>query len=353
MKIEQLTFTRFLAAISIVIFHFGKKSFLFNNTIVKSLFFNADVCVSYFFILSGFVMMLAYGNKSFICAKEYFRNRFSRIYPLYFFAILLVLFLQIRIKNFDLLGLILSLFMIQAWIPGYVLIFNPPGWSLSVELIFYLIFPFVFNRFFKKERIEKIYLIIIGFWILSQIIFLALFPVYNDISNFKDFLMYSPIMHLNEFLIGNLAGFIFVRKIWHRIGNYDIPIFILSIILFFALKLPINFHNGLLAVLFIPLIILISLNTGIITKTFKMKSFVFLGEISYGIYILQVPIFSLFSAYSVNKYFHITDPTIVFFLRLIILILVAALCYIYIEKPIQEKIRAKQRTTSVLSNSNL
>ncbi|HEY1193469.1 acyltransferase [Flavobacterium sp.] len=342
MKIEQLTFTRFLAAISIVIFHFGKKSFLFNNDIVRSLFFNADVCVSYFFILSGFVMMLAYGNKTSLSARDYLRNRFARIYPLYFLAILIVLFLQIRTKNIDLTGLIFNIFMIQAWIPGYVLSCNPPGWSLSVELIFYILFPFIFNRIFKKVKIEKIAVLIIGFWIVSQIVFLSLFSTYEQESNLKDFLMYSPIMHLNEFFIGNLAGFIFVHKLQNKKGNYDVPILILTVLIFFALKSSINFHNGLLAVLFIPLIIVISLNTGFISRIFKKKSFVFLGEISYAIYILQFPVYSLFSAYTIKKYLHINDVTVVFLLQLIILIIISSVLYLYVEKPIQERLKIKR-----------
>ena len=59
MRIEQLTFTRFLAATSIVIFHYGVKCYPFNNNEIAFIFKSADVGVSYFFILSGFVMLLA------------------------------------------------------------------------------------------------------------------------------------------------------------------------------------------------------------------------------------------------------------------------------------------------------
>ncbi|WDF59091.1 acyltransferase [Flavobacterium sp. KACC 22758] len=348
MRINQLTFTRFLAAISIVIFHYGKKSFIFNNNIVSFIFFNANVCVSYFFVLSGFVMMIAYGNKSVFSVKDYFRNRFARIYPLYFFAILLVLFLQIRTKNLDLLGLFLNVLMIQTWIPGQALMFNPPGWSLSVEFLFYAIFPLVLNMFVKNDNFKKNTIVIILFWILSQVLFQTLFAFYeeNESSSMRDLLMYNPLMHINEFLIGNLAGYFFIKKIQDKRSNYDFPVLVIIGLVFLALKLPLNlnFHNGLLAVLFIPLIILISLNNGFITTLFQKKAFVFLGEISFGIYILQFPVYSLISAFSINKYLHLNDPTIVFFLRLVILIILSSFTYIYIEKPLGNKIRARKRT---------
>ncbi|MCD9575275.1 acyltransferase family protein [Flavobacterium soyae] len=353
MRINQLTFTRFLAAISIVIFHYGKKSFLFNNFIVDFIFNNADVCVSYFFILSGFVMMIAYSNKSNISTKEYFTNRFARIYPLYLLAIFIMFLLQVRTNEIDLSGIFLNVLMIQSWVPGKILSVNAPGWSLSVEFVFYAIFPFLFNKCFNRFKIKPISLYIISFWILSQLVFQVFYYLYAETSTTaKDFIMYNPILHINEFLIGNLAGFIFIKKLQFKKANYDFLILTFAGLTILALKFSVGkiFHNGLLAPLFISLIILISLNNGIITKLFQKKLFVFLGEISFGIYILQYPVYSMFSAYSVNKYFHITDPTLVFFIRLVILIIASSLAYIYVEKPIQNKIKTRNKTASVIEN---
>lgn len=289
-------------------------------------------------------MMIAYGNKPNLSSKEYFRNRFARIYPIYFLAIILVLFLQIRTNDLGLSSLLLNVFMIQSWIQGYALSFNPPGWSLCVEFFFYAIFPFIFRKFLKNDKSKKIAILIILFWVFSQILFQIFFSLYgeSESGNIKDILKYNPLMHLNEFLVGNLAGYFMIKKWQNKKGNYDLLILLIICSIILTLKFSsLNFHNGLMAVLFIPLIVLISLNKGYITKLFQKKAFVFLGEISYGIYILQFPIYSLFSSYSVNKYFHITDPTIVFFLRLVILIVVSALSYVYIEKPIKEKIKEK------------
>jgi len=354
MRIDQLTFTRFLAAVSIVIFHYGGKSFIFNHESVAFIFRGADVGVSYFFILSGFVMMIAYGNKLVINATEYFRNRFARIYPLFFLGILMVLFQQILTKNIDFLGMFLNVFMIQAWIPGKVLSFNSPGWSLSVEFIFYAIFPFVFIKIFKKIPFKQFAFYVILLWIFSQIAFNVLMSIYgkSNLTDIKDILNYNPLMHVNQFLIGNLAGIFYLKNLQYKRGNYDFPILIFAGLVILALKFPmnLNFHNGLLAVFFIPLILLISLNDGFITKLFQKKPFVFLGEISYGIYILQYPIYSLISAYSVNKYLHISDVTAVFFIRLAILIVFSAFAYIYIEKPMQEKLKSRKKLVSISQN---
>lgn len=343
MRIEQLTFTRFLAAISIVVFHYGGKSFVFNNDYVGFLFRHADIGVSYFFILSGFVMILAYGEKPIINILDYLIYRFARIYPVYLLGISLVLLGQILTQNIDFTGFILNIFMIQAWFPNKALSFNSPGWSLSVELLFYSIFPLFFNSIYKKIKIEKIVLFVFLLWVFSQLgfNFLLSFDESYELLTLKNFLIYNPLMHINEFLIGNVAALFFKKELKEKNQNFDFSIVAIILVVALILKFPIglNFHNGLLAIFFIPLLILISLNNGLITKIFKNKFCVFLGEISFGIYILQCPVFLLISAYSVNKYFNIDNVTTVFFIRLFILIGLSIISYVYIEKPMQYKIQ--------------
>ncbi|MBD0726572.1 hypothetical protein B6A10_15470 [Flavobacterium sp. L1I52] len=353
MRIEQLTFTRFLAATSIVIFHYGVKCYPFNNNEIAFIFKSADVGVSYFFILSGFVMMLAYGNRPVISVREYLINRLARIYPVYFFASLLMLLTQLRTNNLDVKGLFFNLFMIQAWFPDKVLSFNPPAWSLAVEFVFYLIFPFVFNQLFKKIALNRIVVFVVLFWIFSQLIFHTLYPLseFQEWTVLKAILKYNPLMHLNEFLIGNLAGLCFIQKFKSKKANYDFLILLFAALVLLALKFPMGFyfHNGLLAILFIPLIIFLSLNNGLITRLFQEKKLVFLGEISYGIYILQHPVYSLISAYSVNKYLNISEPTIVFLIRFIILLILASLSYLFLEKPIQMVVRKTTRVKTEIT----
>ncbi|MDC1327643.1 acyltransferase, partial [Ulvibacter sp.] len=290
MRIEQLTFTRFVAALLIVIFHFGSGNPHFSNEYTQFLFKQANVGVSYFFMLSGFVMIIAYHKKVKVNFIDYMRNRFARIYPVYLLALLLLLFLYILSKQVNYTDLILNIFMLQAWIPGKALVFNIAAWSLSVELLFYVLFPFLYNRFYSKISFKKLILPIVLFWIISQLVYhyflyQTTFPnlFYDNID-----IKYHPVFHLNEFLIGNLAGLYFIKK-GNETKNYDSLILSLVVLLLLALKFPIglNFHNGFLAVLFIPLIILISLNSGFLTKLFNKKGFVFLGEISFGLYILQ------------------------------------------------------------------
>lgn len=346
MRLEQLTFTRFLAAISIVVFHFGTKLFPFNLKATAFLFEHANIGVSYFFILSGFVMIVAYGNKEKVDYVSYIRKRFARLYPVYLLAILLYL-LYILVKHNkspnDYKGLFLNITLLQSWVPGQALSFNSPGWSLSVELFFYVCFPFLYNFFYKRTGFIKAAIIVLLIFVFSQLLFHYLLnsSFYKGFpSASHDFVHYFPLMHLNEFLIGNIAGLFFLNSKFEK-RNYDLVVIVLSVMVALLLKFPfgISYHNGMLAFLFVPLIIFISLNKGVLTAISNLKFFVFLGEISYGIYILQMPVFRLGNTIMRTKLLNFgSNPGLIFSINFALLLIVAAISYQYIEKPVREKI---------------
>jgi peptidoglycan/LPS O-acetylase OafA/YrhL len=87
MRIEQLTFTRFIAAVAVVIFHFGREVFPFQHPILQPLVLSANIGVSYFFILSGFVMIIAYNKQPNIDYKQFYISRIARIFPAFLVSI--------------------------------------------------------------------------------------------------------------------------------------------------------------------------------------------------------------------------------------------------------------------------
>lgn len=166
MKISQITFTRFLAAIAIVIFHYGEGAFVYKIKYISEIFAKANIGVSYFFILSGFIMIVAYHSKEKINYFDFYRNRVARIYPLYVIGLLLYLFTRSQETAFS--PIIAYLAGVQSWFPGKVLILNFPGWSISVEFFFYLIFPFLYNYIYSRKY-KFIWITGIVIWIATQV----------------------------------------------------------------------------------------------------------------------------------------------------------------------------------------
>ncbi|UPQ74907.1 acyltransferase family protein [Chryseobacterium nepalense] len=337
MKISQITFTRFIAAMAIVISHFNKDLFLYKIRFISDIFLRANVGVSYFFILSGFIMIVAYHRKEKIEYLDFYRNRVARIYPLYIVGLLLYFFT--RYSDVSFYKTFLYLFGIQSWIPGKALILNFPGWSISVEFLFYLIFPWLYNYLYSKGN-KSIWIIAVLIWIGTQV-FSNLYinsPAYKGPhTESHEFSHYFPLWHINEFLIGNIAGLLFVKN--RKEKNYDLAVVVFFIAIILSLIfIPLNFHNGLMAVFFVPVIYLISCNNGIITKVFALKPLEFLGEISYAIYIIHIPV--LYIVRSVLwDYFQISENNTLFWIYMPVLMVVSAGFYQFIEKPMRDYLR--------------
>ncbi|MBL3546866.1 acyltransferase family protein [Chryseobacterium sp. KMC2] len=335
MKITQITFTRFLAAMAIVISHFNKDMFLYQIDYISNVFLKANVGVSYFFILSGFIMIVAYHKKDRINYFDYYKNRFARIYPLYVLGLLL--YLITRYSGFSFYKVFLYLLGLQSWIPGEAMILNFPGWSISVEFLFYLIFPLLYNHFYSKGN-KSVWVITVIIWVITQV-FCSLYAgsLYYEGPHTEshELLYYFPLMHINEFLVGNLAGLFFVKN--HKQKNYDVPVIVIFLLILLALIfVPLFYHNGLMALLFIPLIILISKNNGTLTRIFSLKPLEYLGEASYAVYITHIPV--LYILREILEQYNFGIDTI-FWMYMGVLMITSALFYQFIEKPLRDYLK--------------
>lgn len=343
MRIDQITFTRFIAAVLIVVFHFGKNVFPFNVPAFSSLFEQANVGVSYFFLLSGFVMIIAYGNQEKVSPVKYYQNRFGRIYPVYFLAIVLwFVWHLVAIQPINYASILCDSLAIQSWILNTSYQFNYPGWSICVEMLFYLLFPVLLNSIYRRIQFKYIFFGSLIIWFLTQLFLnIRTSPLFNNgVYVIPGHTMYFPLMHLNEFLIGNVAGLFFLKKFKNYKRKLDMPVLICLVGAILALKYSfgLNYHNGLLAIFFIPMIVFMAINNGILTRIMEHKSLVFLGEASYGIYILQYPVFYFvnYALVSVGLY----DDFAIFYISLAALILVSSFSYKYFETPLRVRIRS-------------
>lgn len=140
--IETLQSLRFIFFVMIFMSHFGYDG-------RPTFDAGGDCGVSFFFILSGFVMTLAYGEKAASERFSYRRfmvRRMAKLYPLHLLCLLA--FVVINIKSMDaeaLVRLLPNLLLIQSWLPtaDYYFSGNAVSWFLSDILLCYAVFPFV------------------------------------------------------------------------------------------------------------------------------------------------------------------------------------------------------------------
>src|SRR3990172_9543066 len=122
-RIDQLTFTRFLAILLVFIYHGGMGFYIgwMNFPPISYILYSAPTAVSYLYVLSGFVMSIVYHrpNEKFD-VRGYWTARIVRIYPLYILSFLMVCYFYLdymaRIKPQKVL---VNLFVLQAWWPAY------------------------------------------------------------------------------------------------------------------------------------------------------------------------------------------------------------------------------------------
>ena len=214
MRIEALTFLRFAAAFIVVTFHYDRSNQLKN--LAPGIFASATEMVTFFFVLSGFVLMVAYGQKH-LSIRKYIANRVGRIWPVYLLALGIYLYFAITLSGqFFFLPTFLNIFLLQSWVSPYPLSLNFPGWSLSVEAFFYALFPLLiwglrrYNPGWKKVLAASLV-----FWLGTQVIlsYLLSSGFYTGYPSFShDMIYYFPPAHLCSFLLGGSGGYWFISS---------------------------------------------------------------------------------------------------------------------------------------------
>ncbi|PCJ19068.1 MAG: hypothetical protein COB02_08435 [Candidatus Cloacimonadota bacterium] len=297
---SKLESFRGLAASMIVLFH---SPFRFSEN--YSQFFNhCYLFVDFFFILSGFIISHSYYNKisTGLKFKTYILKRLIRIYPLHIFFLIFWVFLSLLNyllyskfflpENNHLASFISNLLLLHSTGIHDYLSWNKPSWSISSELIIYIMF------FYTSYYLDKKNSLLIPIVISCSIYLLLLFYLSPNLSNTFQF---GYLRAIAGFYLG---VFIYRIKVNHLkesgLNNkYFEPISILlslSTISFFYYSIHIKFLC-LLSFGFL-LIIFSKKESSYIGLFLEKKQIVFLGKISYSIYMSHFAVVIFFKNYS-------------------------------------------------------
>lgn len=302
-RIDQLTFTRFIAILVVLFFHGGGGVYfqMVNIFPLSVLFRSAPTAVTYLYVLSGFVMSLAHyrPNEKFLF-ENYWKARIVRLYPLYIISFLLVCYYYADfVARIKLPKILANIFGVQAWFPNYAQSFNFPAWSITVEFFFYAVFPF-FAFWAFRQSTKKIISISLAVWALSQIVHQALWTIYFPEG--VNFLVYFPFFHLSSFILGAAAGIWFLREGRMQQIESRVKLFFFTgsilltcvyvIVSFRSVQLPQGdqLMTGLLAPILTIVVITLAADKTRFSAFLGSSIFVMLGEISYAIYILHIPV---------------------------------------------------------------
>lgn len=217
--VHTLTSLRFFAALAVFFFH-ASLFFLGTSVLstVKVLAFAGPTGVSFFFVLSGFVLTWSHrpGDRS----RDFFRRRFARIYPLHLLSWLAAGILLTGL-GFDLsgAGAALSAVLLQAWVPSRDVLYamDAPSWSLSCEAFFYALFPFVLPSLTRLRpraqalAMAALVVVVAGLAVVGPALTRAVDGPDGYVPEFL------PLARLPEFLLGALLALAVRGGWWPRI----------------------------------------------------------------------------------------------------------------------------------------
>jgi len=353
-RIESLTGLRFLVAFGILLHHFGT-DLAHGSPRILGLLESLSSCVSFFFVLSGFILVHAYKATSRpVPWRSFFVARMARVYPLYLvaLAVMSIPFFKYPAPTVHAWekgpALVASVLAAQAWIPRYANLLNGPGWSLSTEIFFYAMFPLLV---LKAGRIlfGRPVLSFAGCWILGVAIGLVLeATVLGDRSIFDDgarFAGFFPLVRLPEFLMGMSLGAIRLSWIPSRRAVPTLMWWGASACLLVALVVGPSgpwrtaFHNSLLSPLYALVILGLSRADDPLARLLSWRGSILLGEASYALYILHFPFMVALSSVIHRFGLDLSDGARIL-VYLAISVFLSVVAHLALERPIRDAIRS-------------
>jgi peptidoglycan/LPS O-acetylase OafA/YrhL len=345
--IESHAALRGIAALTVVMAHLHAhdlfpQSVWFHN--LYQIFGWSDLAVFLFFILSGFVMSHAYPDP--VHWRHFFVARLARLVPVYevtlFVAFVLTFLPFLRMPMPTVYNFIANLFMIQQWLPVKAWFsINAPSWSLSIEAFLYVVaFPFlVWSRKQSWNCFFYIPLILAG--VLWAMIYYNIYGTH---------LWQRTGLAILSGLFGFGIGFAMQNLIGKGLRHSSIILAIGAALIFIGLNhtfAPSDQSHGPM-VIGLVLIVAATVNPqGLPYRLLAKPVFLYLGDISYSLYLWNLPILIFLETFRGHiEYHYLTSASAICGFRIIFVVLamvlvftVSTLSYYKLEVPFRRLIR--------------
>lgn len=351
--LPALSGIRTLLAIFILLFHFTPPHVDFLHPIID----NSFIFVGTFFLISGFILTYNYDERATTLRKrDFWLARFARLYPTYAFVLLLstpLLFAEWQARSHGEFwaGLVVTPLLLQGWSPSLATFWNTVAWTLSADLLLYLLFPYIIGLWARRGAAlntpARLVAIIVVLWLIG------ISPhTYYHFANpdhlpapadrftgtlWMRVLKYTPAAYLCTFLVGLTLAKLYALVELDARRRFVMAAFALTgILLFFYLGAPhvpyVIIHGALLLPLFCLLVLGLT-GPNPVSAVFAFRPLVILGEATFALYLLHFNVFEMIHNYHLPERLHLesVDPWISY-------VFIIALAYgtvRFIEKPTQ------------------
>ncbi|UNO38717.1 acyltransferase [Streptomyces sp. MST-110588] len=303
-RLPSLTGLRFVAAFGVFVCHVATSEAARTGTWPSPvLFLLGPVCVSVFFVLSGFVLTLSARETDTV--RGFWRRRIVKIYPnhLVVWATIMVLVRGIGMPTHGVhptvLGDLANALLVHTLIPlpGFGLAGNSVAWSLTCELLFYLLFPLLLplvTRIRTKGLPAAALIAAVAVWAVPLSMLgidgplLEHGPLPGKVSMTQMALVYMfPPCRLPEFLLGMVLARMHMNGFRVRVGVTASAGLLCAALFLGVAVLPAPFLPAAATV--VPVALLIRATAALDTQgrrsLLRTPGAVFLGDLSYAFYL--------------------------------------------------------------------
>lgn len=292
-----------------------------------------DFAVQYFWMISGFIFAHVYGDSR-IGFGEFAGRRIARLYPLHLFTLVLVAMLQTVLVlmisttlfygNNDVYHFFLNLFFISSWGLENGLSFNGPIWSVSVEILIYILF-------WLCVRVMPLNAI---FAFVVAVIFFLL----------QDMATFTHIDYCGMLFFMGVAVFYVARQFTaQQLAFLSVLTWVAGLALILVVPKLAQSLTLLTVVGFGPLLgLLAAFDRMSVGRTGVLDRMAAFGDLSYGIYLLHVPVIMVITIVMIAlgiERSHLSEALLPMIGYLVLAIWLAHLSLKWIETPAQTWLR--------------
>jgi peptidoglycan/LPS O-acetylase OafA/YrhL len=336
--------------------------------------------VAFFFLLSGFILTYTYHDRFVTRRPRAIRNflvaRLVRVLPAYVLAFVIVIGATVALHGVSVIHalkyglfpwkILAHLTLVQSWIPNihWYYAFNPPAWSLSSECFFYLTFPLLLLGLATGSLLRRV-----AVFAAFSAVWVAVLGLYlsSPVDPVRDELKWMwlgyvfPLTRVFDFACGAALGVLFVRlrpnvgpaRGWRYWAWGLTELGALGALWATLHFCPVHFdgnrlrHHMLSAFgYYLPASALLvwvgALGRGPLSRAVSWSPLVYLGELSYGIYIFHFPLlsltFNLLAGWGINAHVSVGMA-----LTYVATVGFAALSYHFWETPIRRWVHGRPK----------
>ncbi|MFI7606321.1 acyltransferase family protein [Micromonospora sp. NPDC049366] len=321
--------------------------------------------VTFFFLLSGFVIALNYfdgaARPTLGGTWNYAVGRLARVYPLYL-LVLVVVWVAVDHGSHP-IRFIHHLFAVQSWHPSLVIAYgiNPPGWSIGVEFFLYACFPLLALALRPIADNTRALVAVAVTLVVAVFAAAAVFHHFRyglpatDPSSAHRWLYRMPATRLGDFALGMVAALLLrrARRSWSPSATRDgllsplltwVPL--AATLLLMAWPDRSRYYVSYDAMWVLPAVLLflgLSLYPrSVLSRFLGARVTVFLGEVSFAFYLVHRPLMQALDAESwANGGFLAYAGRMVLLVAFITA--VAAACHLLWERPAQRFVNRRLR----------